>query len=170
MVYIIRHVWHIPLLCAQWKTPDGGQRNRPKHVEFHSKFYFEKLVHLVCFIIRDFIIRNICTWQLHVILSPQTPWSKFRADSPVTSVRNFWAALKCTSVALWFPKSASLLLLQMLIETVQFVVTIKCALDRSVYNVMKKDYRIKINCFVLFGAQMSKRNIKLWNSYKTIVL
>ena len=43
--------WHIPLLCVQWKTPDDGQRNCPKHVEFHSKNKFEKLVHLVDFII-----------------------------------------------------------------------------------------------------------------------
>ena len=27
-------VWHIPLLCVQWKTPDDGQGNSPKHVEF----------------------------------------------------------------------------------------------------------------------------------------
>jgi len=30
-------VWHIPLLCVQWKTPDDGQRNCPKHVEFYFK-------------------------------------------------------------------------------------------------------------------------------------
>jgi len=41
-----------PLLCVQWKTPDNGQRNCPKHVEFHSKNKFEKLVHLVGFIVR----------------------------------------------------------------------------------------------------------------------
>jgi len=29
-----------------------GERNRPKHVEFYSKNKFEKLVHLVGFIIR----------------------------------------------------------------------------------------------------------------------
>ena len=34
------------------KTPDDGQRNCPKHVEFYSKKKFEKLVHLVGFIIR----------------------------------------------------------------------------------------------------------------------
>jgi len=34
------------------KTPDDGQRNCPKHVEFYSKNKFEKLVHLVGFIIR----------------------------------------------------------------------------------------------------------------------
>jgi len=35
------------------KTPDYRQRNCPKHVEFYSKNKFEKLVHLVGFIIRD---------------------------------------------------------------------------------------------------------------------
>jgi len=34
------------------KTPDDGQRNCPKHVEFYSKNKFEKLVHLIGFIIR----------------------------------------------------------------------------------------------------------------------
>ena len=34
------------------KTPDDGQRNCPKHVEFYSKNKFEKLVHLVGFIIK----------------------------------------------------------------------------------------------------------------------
>jgi len=33
------------------KTPDDGQRNFPKHVEFYSKNKFEELVHLVGFII-----------------------------------------------------------------------------------------------------------------------
>ena len=46
-------VWHIPLLCVQWKTPDDGQRNCSKHIEFHSKNKSEKLVHLVDFIVRE---------------------------------------------------------------------------------------------------------------------
>ena len=45
-------VWHIPLLCVRWKTPDDGQRNCPKHVEFYSENKFEKLLNLVGFIIR----------------------------------------------------------------------------------------------------------------------
>jgi len=49
---VSRFVWHIPLLCVQWNTPDDGQRNCPKHVEFYSKNKFEKLVHLVGFIVR----------------------------------------------------------------------------------------------------------------------
>ena len=49
------------------KTPDDGQRNCPKHVEFYSKNKFEKLVHLVGFIIRIYhdarsLERKICVW------------------------------------------------------------------------------------------------------------
>ena len=47
-------VWHILLLCVQWKTPDDGQRNCSKHVEFYSKNKFKESVHLVGFIIRTF--------------------------------------------------------------------------------------------------------------------
>ena len=49
---VSKSVWLIPLLCVQWKTADDGQRNCPKHVEFYSKYKFEKLEHLVGFIIR----------------------------------------------------------------------------------------------------------------------
>ena len=49
---VSKTVWHIPLLYVQWRTPDDGQRNCPKHVDFYSKNKFEKLVHLVGFIIR----------------------------------------------------------------------------------------------------------------------
>ena len=49
---VSKHVWHIPLLCVQWKTADDGQRNCPKHVEFYSKNKFEKLLHIIGFIIR----------------------------------------------------------------------------------------------------------------------
>ena len=46
-------VRHIPLLCVQWKTPDDGRRNCLKHIEFYPKNKFEKLVHLVAFIVRN---------------------------------------------------------------------------------------------------------------------
>ena len=49
---VSKAVWYIPLLCVQWKTPDDGQRNCPKHIEFYSKNKFLKLVRLVGFIIR----------------------------------------------------------------------------------------------------------------------
>ena len=40
------------LLCVRCWTPDDGQTDSPKHVEFHSKNKFEKLAHLVGFVIR----------------------------------------------------------------------------------------------------------------------
>jgi len=39
-------------VCTVKKTPDDGQRNCPKHVEFYSRNKFEKLVHLVGSIIK----------------------------------------------------------------------------------------------------------------------
>ena len=42
-------------VCTVKKTPDDGQRNCPKHVEFYSKNKFEELVHLVGFVIRNII-------------------------------------------------------------------------------------------------------------------
>jgi len=47
------HLWNFSTTYAvavcTVKTPDDGQRNSPKHVEFYSKNKFEKLVHLVGF-------------------------------------------------------------------------------------------------------------------------
>ena len=40
------------LLCVRYETPDDGQKPCPKHVESFCKNKFEKLVHLVGFIIR----------------------------------------------------------------------------------------------------------------------
>jgi hypothetical protein len=53
--------------CVQWKTPDDGQRNCPKHADFYSKNKFEKLVHPVGFI-RFFFRRCTVTWTSNLIL------------------------------------------------------------------------------------------------------
>jgi hypothetical protein len=53
------------LLCVQQKARDDGQRNCPKHAEFHSKNKFEKLVHLVGFIIRKV---TKCSFMFHYFL------------------------------------------------------------------------------------------------------
>ena len=47
------------MLCVQLKTPDDGQRNCPKYVEFLPKNKFEKLVHLVGFIIRKKVLEYL---------------------------------------------------------------------------------------------------------------
>jgi len=47
------------------KTPDDGQRNCPKHVEFYSKNKFEELVHLVGFVIRIYHDTRSPERQIH---------------------------------------------------------------------------------------------------------
>jgi len=63
---VSKTLWHIPLLCVQWKTPDDGQRNTPKHVGFHSKNKFGKLMHLVGFTKR-INARNRSTPPFHCV-------------------------------------------------------------------------------------------------------
>jgi hypothetical protein len=59
-LYDINH-----LLCVQWKIPEDGQRNCPKHVEFHSKNKFKKLVHLVRFYYKKlYWILMFCTLRV----------------------------------------------------------------------------------------------------------
>jgi len=52
--------------CPQ--TPDDVQRNCPKHVEFYAKNKFEKLVHLVGFIIRLYHDARSPERQIHLCL------------------------------------------------------------------------------------------------------
>ena len=55
MVYVIQVCWQLAsntYNACNDKTPVDGQRKFPKHVELYSKNKFEKLVHLVGFIIR----------------------------------------------------------------------------------------------------------------------
>jgi len=49
------------------KTPADGQRNCPKHVEFYSKNKFDKLVHLVGFIIRIYHDARSPERQMHFV-------------------------------------------------------------------------------------------------------
>ena len=65
---VSKPVCHIALLYVQWKIPDDGQRNCPKHADFHFKNKFEKLVHLVCFHYKKFKMMhgrmNVEIWWL----------------------------------------------------------------------------------------------------------
>jgi hypothetical protein len=61
------------------KTPDDGQRNCPKHVDFHSKNKFEKLVHLIGFILR-ILKRCTVTWTYN------TPSFYIQANIPSSVV------------------------------------------------------------------------------------
>jgi len=82
-------VWHTPLLCVQWKTPDDGQSNCPKHVEFYSKNKFEELVHLVGFIIRIY----------HDARSPER---QIQYISFLTACFGFYKTIFRPNVSYWF--------------------------------------------------------------------
>jgi len=119
---VSKPVWHIPLLCVQWKTSDDGQRNCPKHVEFYSKNKFEKLVHLVGFILRisavylGLVLGRVAMWQvlfrtisfspvsiippmLHTHLHPDINFVKASRRSPAIFKQSY-AELQ-TFVLLW---------------------------------------------------------------------
>ena len=53
---VIKPAWHMPVPNVQWKTPDDGQRNCPKHVEFLDKNKFGKLMRLLVL-----LKTNICS-------------------------------------------------------------------------------------------------------------
>jgi len=99
---VSKPVWPIPLLW--WKTPDDGQRNCPKHVEFYSKNKFEKLVHLAGFIIRIYHDTRSPERQIHLSIIPpciskepyslgecrikfrsRSSWSPYELPDPTTS-------------------------------------------------------------------------------------
>ena len=87
-------VWHTPLLCVQWKTPNDGQRNCPKHVEFYSKNKFEKSVHLVGFIRR---IVPLFHHHHHLLFSSSS------SSSPPPPHNHEPLGL-CLSMFLWIPR------------------------------------------------------------------
>jgi len=51
---VVKPAWHIPVPNVQWKTPDDGQRNCPKHVQFLDKNKFGNLVLLLVLLKRNF--------------------------------------------------------------------------------------------------------------------
>jgi len=60
---VFKPTWHILVPNVQWKTPDDGQRNCLKHVEFLDKNKFEKIIALV------YVIK--LAWH---ILVPNVQW------------------------------------------------------------------------------------------------
>jgi hypothetical protein len=58
---VYKPVWHIPLLCVWWETPNVGQRSCPKHVEFHFVIKFEKISASSCFYHKD-LSQCMVTW------------------------------------------------------------------------------------------------------------
>jgi hypothetical protein len=68
---VIKPEWHITVPNVQWKTPDDGQRNCPKHVHFLDKNKFGKLVRLLFLLKRIFFNRFsvVSSWFPHSVLT-----------------------------------------------------------------------------------------------------
>ena len=92
-------IWHTPLLRVQWKAPDYGQRNCPKHVEFYSKNKFEKLVYLVGFIIRIYHDAPSPESQTHSITRVYVTWLFTSKDSltthAISAASAYFASKRC---------------------------------------------------------------------------
>jgi len=91
-------LYDISLLCVQWKTPDDGERNCPKHVELHSKNKCEKLEHLVGFIIRN-LTRCTVTWTSHDI-------NLFPFTKPIQCTYNMHSNTVCYHSSMFWHYSA----------------------------------------------------------------
>jgi len=88
-----------------------------------------------------FINIFICQW--HVNLPPVTPSCTFRLGIAITSAEDITQPhLQVRLCPTLFPTLESLRLLRPLRETVPSAATIKCALGRFVYIVIKHSYKI----------------------------
>jgi len=67
LVYVVKHAGHIQVPNVQWKTPDDGQRNCPKHVDFLGKNKLGKISASVGFIKKN-LLRCTVTWTLKQLL------------------------------------------------------------------------------------------------------
>jgi len=72
---VSKPVWHIPLLCVQWRTPDDGQRDCPKHVEFYFQEKIGEISASGWLYYKNYIV-------LFWFFFPVPPrWSKFRSSA-----------------------------------------------------------------------------------------
>ena len=93
---VSKTVWHIPLLCVQWKSPNDGQRNCLKHVEFYSKNKFEKLLHLVGFIIGNLSRCTVVTWTSNCLVGVSLIYKPGQHVAQVSTL--FWRYTTVTPI------------------------------------------------------------------------
>ena len=94
------------LQCVQCYTPDDGQRNCPKHVQFYSKNKFEKLVHLFGFILRINHDARPSECQ-KVSATPVTAQYSYAIILCFPAIRSIWSLLPPLPCALKEPASPS---------------------------------------------------------------
>ena len=85
------------------KNPDDGQRNCPKLVEFYSKNKFQKLVHLVGFIIKIFKTTSLFVTNVINYLTYVGRGKNFRFWIILLTSKNFVKHFDvcCTNLSRW---------------------------------------------------------------------
>ena len=156
-------MWHIPLLYVQWKTRDG-QRNCLKHVEFYSKNKFEKLVHLVSFIIRNYV--HLCSSDTDEPCVSCKPWRIcfFRDQRHWVDIR-YW----CQGISKHYGADSSWLLWHDVGSTQQTLVMVnsgECA-NYFAWADWSKCLRNVMSCLV-FRPLILLDFLIMWNNFKFI--
>ena len=117
---VVKPAWHIPVPNVQWKTPDDGQRNCPKHVQFLDKNKFGNLVLLLVLLKRNFseltrLLSNLI--GLHISFRMATGGKKkclfytsplFSLNAPSVPLCGFSPSQSCLCCALSESKTALL--------------------------------------------------------------
>jgi hypothetical protein len=98
---VTKPVWHIPLLCVQWKIPDDRQRNCPKHVKFHSGKNWE-ISASIWFNIRN-SSRCTVTWNSNYISSLfrlfiTHHYAEYPRRIHLDEYSPWWWAIKCRNI------------------------------------------------------------------------
>ena len=110
LAYVIKPAWHTPVPNVQWKTPDDGQRNWPKHVEFVEKNKFGKLVRLLVLLkskYQNFSPKPVTTQQLPSAAYSNSPLPTTLPPTYLDHkydehcLRTFWAAKFSVSLPHW---------------------------------------------------------------------
>ena len=86
---ISKPVWHIPLLCVQWKTPDDGQRNCSKHVDKNGTSSILILLAscqqtCMTYTIGVCTVKNSWWWTEELSETCRSGWNSFHPDLHVS--------------------------------------------------------------------------------------
>ena len=116
---VIKPAWHTPVPYVQWKTPDDGQRNCPKHLEFLDKNKFGKLVCLLVLLKRNLYVLGLiidfefsdvlCVILISLTGGQQGSWYFCRSHPHIRDIN--WQSTEhfsnCSQLWLWFEWNGS---------------------------------------------------------------
>jgi hypothetical protein len=93
---VSKPVWHIPLLCVQWKTPDDRQRNCLKHVQFYSKNKFWEISASSWFYYNNLSGCTV-TWKSNLSFTTNIRWTPILSNPSVSE----WRILRIINWTAW---------------------------------------------------------------------